>query len=425
MRVLMISPYFPPLLSVGSLRAWSFAKGFADRGHCVHVLTTAKREDQRGLEVSDGRLTVHEIAVPKRLLLDHVRRSHAAPAGEHVPGEGGGGGILREVKERTGVFSSVRMPDMTDAWIGPATKAAEIAGPWDLVISSCGPYTAHLVALRLGSQRGRWIADYRDLWTTNHQFAGLYPFTLREKALERRVMAQADAATTVSEPLARRLHDAGARRVQVIYNGFFEHEPEEVDATGVFASDGRTRVVYTGTVYPKHQDVRPVLRAIAASPRLRECVRLVVAGQGMSHWLGEARRLGVEDVVEAMGLVSRPNALRLQRDADALLAIEYDGDYDGVLSGKIFEYLSASAPIVVTGPRGCVGDLVERVGRGSACVDDEALRRTLEGIVDGRGANQAARREHEIAFYTREKQADRLVDLGECLTGCQARAQAL
>jgi hypothetical protein len=431
MRVLMISPYFPPLLSVGSLRAWSFACGFADRGHDVHVLTTGKRDDQRGLELSDARLTVHEVPVPRRAILDRVRRSAAKPAGEHVPGDGAGGGVLREMKERTGVFSSVRMPDLTDAWINPAARVADIAGPWDLVVSSCGPYTAHLVALKLGSARGRWIADYRDLWTTNHQFGGLYPFTLRERVLERRVLAQADAATTVSEPLAEQLRAAGARRVQVIYNGHFEQEPESLDAARAFADEDIVRLVYTGSIYPKHQDVRPVLRAMASDAGLASRVRLVVAGQGGTHWLAEAKRCGVEGSVEVRGMVSRPEALRMQRDADALLAIEFGGESDGVLSGKIFEYLHAEAPILVAGERtgggrGCVGEMVERVGRGRVCPDEASMAAALRALASGSAiVDDGARREAEIAFYSREKQASRLVDLGECLTGCQAKSVLL
>lgn len=424
MRVLIVSPYFPPLLSVGSLRAWSFATGFADAGHEVHVLTTAKRADQHGLEVHDGRIEVHEVAVPGRPLLDHVRRSHTRPADEHSPGEDSGHGFLRSMKERTGVFSSVRMPDMTDAWVRPAAAWADERGRWDLVLSSSGPYTAHLTALRMGGMRGRWIADFRDLWTENHQFRGLYPFTLREKSLEKRILEQADALTTVSEPLGEQLRAAGARRVHVVYNGYFEHEPEPVDMTPAFPDDGVVRLVYTGSLYPSHQDAGPLFHAIAALGEDAARVKVVVAGGGSAYWRGRARIAGVPGALDHRGQVPRPEALRLQRDASALVAVEFAGTRDGVLSGKIFEYLRAEAPVLVVGKHGCVGDLVTAAGRGmcAASVDEIAgvLRRVIDRVCLG-----CVRDEQVIASYARERQSAHLVEIGEHLVGVGAQTRAL
>jgi glycosyltransferase involved in cell wall biosynthesis len=424
MRVLMVSPYFPPLLSVGSLRAWSFATGFADAGHEVHVLTTAKRPDQHGLEVGDGRIAVHEVSAPGRPLLEHVRRTHARPADEHSPGDDGGHGFLRSMKERTGVFSSVRMPDLTDAWVRPAAQWACGAGRWDLVVSSSGPYTAHLAALRMGGTRGRWIADFRDLWTENHQFRGLYPFTLRERSLERRILEQADAVTTVSEPLGEQLRSAGARRVHVVYNGYFEHEPEPVDPAGAFADDGVVRLVYTGSLYPAHQDAGPVFRAIAALGADARRVRVVVAGGGSAYWRGRARIAGVPDALEHRGQVSRPEALRLQRDASALLAVEFSGTSDGVLSGKIFEYLRAEAPVLVVGKRGCVGDLVTGSGRGVCARGEAEIAGVLGKLLEGGGLG-CVRDEQMIASFARERQAGHLVEIGEHLAGVGAQTRAL
>jgi glycosyltransferase involved in cell wall biosynthesis len=424
MRVLIVSPYFPPLLSVGSLRAWSFAAGFARAGHEVHVLTTSKRSDQHGLEISDESVLVHEVAAKGRPLLDHVRKNNARPADDHTPGDGSSRGLLRSMKERTGVFSSVRMPDMTDAWVRPAAAWASEHGPWDVVVSSSGPYTAHLVALRLGGMRGRWIADFRDLWTANHQFHGLYPFTMRERTLERRILAQADAVTTVSEPLGEHLRDSGARRVHVIFNGYFETEPEPVSNEPAFADDDLLRLVYTGSIYPGHQDAEPLFRAIASLGDDARRFRVVVAGGGDGYWAQRARVAGVPLALEHRGQVSRPEALRLQRDADALVAIEFVGSSDGVLSGKIFEYLSTQAPIMVLGRPGCVGELVEQTGRGHRVNDDVSIARMLRGLLIGADVG-LSRDDDLIGSFSREHQAERMVGVGEHLAGVSAQTRCL
>ncbi|MCL4222137.1 MAG: glycosyltransferase [Phycisphaerales bacterium] len=422
MRVLIISPLYPPRLRVGALRTFSFARGFADAGHEVNVLTTAKRADQGGLNAHDPRVRVVELPWRSGPIIDWLRGSCEVSPEEHVPGRGKG--LLGRLKERTGVFSSARMPDLTDGWVEPARSWGRAHGPFDVVLSSSGPYTAHLVGLGLRSCAGRWIADFRDLWTDNHSFPGLYPFVVRERLLERRVLAAADLVTTVSQPLAGQLRRAGARQVEVIYNGHFEREIEPVPGEPVFPADGTTRIVYTGSLYPRQQDCGLIFAALASLGERAACFRVVVAGSGQPHWQAVAGQHGVAHLLEHRGPVMRPMALAMQRDADALLAVEFAGTSDGVLSGKIFEYLACDAPIIVTGPRGCVGDLVEQAGRGVAAESAERVREALEALLESRSPVRGERRDDLIASFTREAQAARLCRLAESL-GAPSPAQAL
>src|SRR5438034_424404 len=83
---------------------------------------------------------------------------------------------------------------------------------------SSGPYTAHLLAMQLKRDRiaRTWIADFRDLWTANHLYRGLFPFTLRERQLERQCLHAADVITTVSQGLASELRARTSKPVEVI-----------------------------------------------------------------------------------------------------------------------------------------------------------------------------------------------------------------
>ncbi|MHC5026483.1 MAG: glycosyltransferase, partial [Planctomycetota bacterium] len=62
MRVLLVSAYFPPQQAVASMRPYTWARTWASSGVDVDVLTTEKREDQRGLDVPAGDYRLHEIA---------------------------------------------------------------------------------------------------------------------------------------------------------------------------------------------------------------------------------------------------------------------------------------------------------------------------------------------------------------------------
>ena len=72
--------------------------------------------------------------------------------------------------------------------------------------------------------------------------------------------------------------------------------------------------------------------------------------------------------------MSRHEALALQRDSDALLLLIPDagGRGQGVLSGKVFEYLAAERPILAAvPPEGAAADLIRETGAGVVAAPDD------------------------------------------------------
>ncbi|NNF41708.1 MAG: glycosyltransferase [Phycisphaerales bacterium] len=422
MRILIVSPFFPPQHAVASLRAHSFAHAWADAGHDVSVLTTEKRADQAGLELAPVGFGVTAIPVPRRWGLEQLRGAdHAEP---ETPSESSSPGwirVLRAARGRTGVYSGLRMPDLTDAWVRPALAWAREQPPWDAVVSSSGPYTAHLVGLHLRREQhaGTWFADFRDLWTANHLASGLFPFTLRERSLEQQVFDDADAIVTVSDGLADRLRTAAATPVHVVYNGFATEEIASLNGARRL-DEQHVHLAYTGTLYPRGQDPRPLLAGLARlrrdEPTLADRVRLVVAGTRADLWRAPARELGVESRLDVRGLVPRDEALRLQRDAHALVSIEWSQPYSGVLSGKLLEYLPWETPILVVGgpPDGSIARLVAEADRGDAVGSDPATIAAWIGrLARDPAACRRPGRPEVTDRYRRAAQAARLLRLLE------------
>jgi hypothetical protein len=319
-------------------------------------------------------------------------------------------------------MSSVRMPDLTDFWVKPAVEWARgcVAsdGPWDVVVSSSGPYTAHLVAMAVRQSGGarQWAADFRDLWTDNHARPGLFPFTIRERLLEDQVLRSAGLVTTVSAGLARTLRSKTAAPVEIVYNGFDEALNLGKSDDRIFPRDDVHRLVYTGTWYPKGQRVEPLFEAWArlkdAAPEVAMSIRLVVAGRDTPAWHRIARGCGLGDQLDAFGEVSQDDALRMQRDADALLLVDWFRAADGVLTGKVFEYLQHTAPILVIAgePDSPVGTLVERAGRGRHYGQDiDAIAGALRALVT---SPATLRRDPDVTFIAtldRTHQAERML----------------
>ena len=109
----------------------------------------------------------------------------------------------------------------------------------------------------------------------------------------------------------------------------------------------RFRITHAGSFFGR-RDPRPFLEALA---RTSDDVVARFVGDFRDRDLEHARRLGVDRKLELVPYLPRGDALALQRDSDALLLLIPDagGRGQGVLSGKVFEYLAAERPIL-----GCV-----------------------------------------------------------------------
>jgi glycosyltransferase involved in cell wall biosynthesis len=418
MRILLVAPMFPPQRGVAPLRTHSFATVWAKAGHDVTVLTTEKRSDQVGLKLLTDGFQVVELPYRAQWPFELVRRLSREGLAEAnaAPRPSIRSRLLtpfRALKARTGIFSAVRQPDLTDGWIRSATDWALDYGPWDVVVSSGGPPAAHLVALGIKARGrcGNWAADFRDLWTDNHIYIGLFPFTLVERQRERRVLANVNRLVTVSPELAQRLVAKAGKKVEVIYNGYDAETFAGLAPEPAFTADGRIRLVYTGTVYDRGQDLDSLCAAVNAEPR----ATLVVASDRADLWAAAARRTGLGDRLDFRGSVPRADALRMQRDASALILLDWYDQRHGVLTGKLFEYLLAQAPIwVVGGSRGSpAARLVREAGRGIPLGRDrECIRAAIRKLNEGEKCDCMPNLAF-IATLSRKEQARRFLEILE------------
>ena len=263
------------------------------------------------------------------------------------------------LRYRKGVFNACRMPDITDLWIKPAFKKALTLGHFDLIVSSCGPYSVHFVASKLKRQGlgKKWIADFRDLWSDNHLFKGLFPFNQIEKYYEKKILQHADAITTVSLPYAKPLIDKyGSGKVHIVENGFDKQDLANLPKIPIFFDDGKFRLVYTGSFYPQNQNVAPLFEAIKAikdkykTKHLIEKLEVVFVGPSSQPLNNLIKKYNLKANIKHFGFVSRETSLRMQRDAHGLIFIP-DKKCDGVYTGKLFEYLYSKTPIIAIGTK--------------------------------------------------------------------------
>lgn len=76
-------------------------------------------------------------------------------------------------------------------------------------------------------------------------------------------------------------------------------------------------------------------------------IRLVYAGKDSSLWNSWAEKYELKENILVKGVISREEAIKLQKNASLNLLLTWSSKTQkGILTGKLFEYLSASKPII-------------------------------------------------------------------------------
>jgi glycosyltransferase involved in cell wall biosynthesis len=262
-----------------------------------------------------------------------------------------------------------------------------------------------------------WVVDYRDPWA--HGLAKLLPPTWRarlERLKERMVLRAADGIV-VNTPLARqalvREVPELAPKMTAITNGYdpqsFASDDEPPKQPATFS------IVHTGEIY-SGRDPRPLFDALASMqpPPHTKPLRLTFLGQSSDprhDWPGEARRLGLENIVEFTGHVSYHEALGRMKRADILLLLDTSGRRVGI-PAKLFEYFGARRPILALAES--QGDVAWALGKSGlphriAAPDDSGkIRQALHELINQVTRPPAALPQPSVEEFTRGHMAARL-----------------
>lgn len=430
MKILIVADYFPPQNSIASLRPYTWAKYWSLMGHEVTVLTTEKNKHDNNLKLDCSIFRVIEIenSLKKRLKSFLRRKSVNTSSNQTI--ETNSNHIKKYVKnkivsfiEKRGIFSTARMPDFNDFIIQKAYDSV-INETFNLVISTAGPYSEHLIAKKLKDTNKAqfWVADYRDLWTQNHIFKGMFPFTIFEEYLESKVNKCANIITTVSLPLAMQIKDKyQLDKIEVIENGFDLDDLKNISEEP-FWTDQKVRLVYTGVIYDGKRDPSPLFQAIheisnSDKKNLLDKLEVIFIGNNQALIDSLIAKFNVELWVKYKGFLSREDSLRMQRDAHALIFLEFEGNgVDGILTGKLFEYLYSGTEILGIGitNRSSAGKLIAESGHGiNFGQDSHSLKNYLIEILINNSKKKITKNWEIIGKYSRKKQAELLLDFVE------------
>lgn len=424
-RVLFITHYMPPRPGIGAVRTGQIVRYLPDFGWDVTVLTAKLQgHSYDGLAVLETPSVNVAHAIKNTLGLRN-RVTHevlrTAPAMFDA---------RKNIRQRAieAVHDACAYATNRFGWYAGAVAHARRlmdAVHFDAVLSTSPPESAHVLASAVAGTVP-WVADFRDLWVGNSAAQGAL-YNALDQVIEPWFLRKAQHLVTVSPSLAKRLASRYGKSVHCIPNAFDAQEWSTVP----FGREARCRVLYAGNLYEGRRDPRPLFEAVSRLLRSGtvQSSQLEIAIYTMPRpWL---KRLvveyGLESVVSLHPMKERAEIMELERRADLLWVILFDGERDvGVMTGKLFEYLGARRPILVTGgPDDCALDEVltgtgvgarPRTQEQIAAVIVEAVKRHDAGIPELSPKLAAVYEAHRLA-----ERFARVLDEAACVQAIDAQ----
>lgn len=361
-KVLIITYYWPPMGGGGVQRWLKTTKYLREFDWEPIIFTTENAEvsihDESLLEdIPDG-IEIIKVPIwePFRLY-----RSLTGQKGEKInPGflqKKKGNSFLQNIS--IWIRGNFFIPDAKKFWYRPSVKKLSsylLKNKVDAIVSTGPPHTTHLIAQKIANRFSiPWLADFRDPWT-NIDFYDKLKLTMwadkKHRRLERNVLKNASKVITVSKSWANDLLNISGINPIVINNGF---DSTDFKNAGKLPLDVKFSITHAGSL---NKDRNPFIL-------WKVLEELVKVNSDFASKL-EIKLIGPIDITVKEAL-KKHNLMQYTRLIDSLphkeviphlitsqvllLPLNNVPNIEGIIPGKMYEYLGALRPII------CIGDI--------------------------------------------------------------------
>ncbi|QXP59043.1 glycosyltransferase [Olleya sp. HaHaR_3_96] len=371
-KVLIITYYWPPAGGPGVQRWLKFVKYLPDFNiePIVYCPSNANYPivDATLLDQVNPELTVLKQPIKEPYKLAQLFSKNSKTISKGIIAER----QKQSLMERLMLFvrGNFFIPDARKNWVKPSVKylATYIQDfKIETIITSGPPHSLHLIGMELQAQlEVKWIADFRDPWTTigyHKQLKLTAKSKKKHKDLERKVLNNADQIIVTSPSTKVEFEQITKQPIQVITNGY---DNEKVTVTTL---DKKFTLSHIGSLLSKRNPevLWKVLHdLVEEDAEFASQFQLNLIGAVGVEVLQSIEIHGLTNSLNAIGYVSHNEAVMFQKKSQLLLLIEIDSeDTKAIIPGKLFEYMVADRPIIAIGPQGAdVASIIKTTNTG-------------------------------------------------------------
>ncbi len=359
-KILIITYYFPPAGGPGVQRWLKFVKYLPDFGiqpivYIPENPTYPIIDEGLLSEVSD------KVIIIKKKILEPYGLASVFSKNKTKKISSGIIPIARKQTRLEQLLIWIRgnlfIPDARVLWVKPSVRYLEKYiqdNTIETIITSGPPHSLHLIGLQLKKSLNiKWIADFRDPWTTigYHKALRLSDYSKKKhKTLEHTVLNTADTIIVTSNTTKIEFQAITNKPIEVITNGF------DVEKVELQSLDEKFTLAHIGSLLSERN---PIILWQVLSELVHEVsdfsnhFQLKLIGTVSQEILDALQSYNLNEFLNYLGYVSHQEAIAHQRKSQVLLLIEINSkDTMSIIPGKLFEYIVSERPILAIGPRG-------------------------------------------------------------------------
>lgn len=279
------------------------------------------------------------------------------------------------------------IPDARISWVKPSVAFLENyirENQIETIITTGPPHSLHLIGLGLKEKLNiKWIADFRDPWTSivYHKELKLSEKSEKKhKDLEKKVLNTADQIIVTSLSTKVEFSEITQQPIEVITNGYdveqIEKQPLDEKFSlahiGSFLSERNPRILW-----------KALKEILKENPDFRNDFELKLIGIVSQEILDTIKEFKLDLFVRNLGYLSHKESVIEQRKSQVLLLIESDSEETKmILPGKLYEYMASHRPILaIANENSDIKNIIIQTNTGVFC-DYSELEKTKQTILN-------------------------------------------
>ena len=311
------------------------------------------------------------------------------------------------------------IPDARKKWVKPSVNYLSTYirdYNIDTIITTGPPHSLHLIGEQLKSRLDiKWIADFRDPWTTigYHKKLKLLPMAKKKhKFLESKVLNAADSIVVTSNNTKQNFLSLTEKPIKVITNGY------DYESIGNVELDAKFSLAHIGSLL---SDRNPevlwrVLEELVTNNKIfASMLQLNFVGSVSKDVLRSLEEHNLSQYVNLIGYVPHAEAVKHQRKSQILLLIEIDSEETKcIIPGKLFEYMVSNRPILAIGPKGSdVHDILRTTNTGNYFLysDQDAIKEVILDMFQAFRSDELKSNAIGLLQYSRKSLTKKLAEL--------------